>query len=120
MKQIKSILTICALFVGGFLSTIYSQNVWSLERCILYALDNNIQIKQQELNTRYQKNALTRSIIDVLPSINGDFGIGSSSGRALDQTTYQFSENQTIVSSNMSATTSLVVFNGFQKNQYHS
>jgi len=33
-----------------------AQNTWSLQECIDYALENNIQIKQQGLNTQYNEN----------------------------------------------------------------
>lgn len=115
MGQIKSIIIICALFTAGFFSEIYSQQKWSLERCIMYALDNNIVIKQQGLNTQISENTLLQSKLNLLPSVNGDMSLGSSSGRALDQTTYQFTENQNVVSSNLSATASVNLFSGFRQ-----
>jgi outer membrane protein len=115
MKQNKAIIIIFTFIGLNFFSAIYAQQKWSLERCIIYALENNIHIKQQELNTKYRNNALTQSQLNLLPSVNSDFSIGSTSGRALDQTTYQFSDNQTITSSSLSATASLTLFNGFQK-----
>jgi outer membrane protein len=53
---------------------------WSLEDCILYALKNNIQLKQQEITTEYKNSALELSKLSVLPSLNGyasqDFNYG--------------------------------------------
>ena len=40
------ILAITALMVS---TTLFSQEKWSLERCIAYAKENNLQIKQQKL-----------------------------------------------------------------------
>jgi len=90
------------------------QKPWSLEDCIRYALDNNIQIKQQDLQTRYQKNALDLAKFKLLPAINGTASHSYSFGRALDQTTYEYTENETIMSDNFYIGSTLTLFNGFQ------
>lgn len=115
MKQSKIILAVAFILMGNFFCTIYSQEQWTLEKCINYALENNIQVKQQELDTKYRQNLLLQSKLDLLPSVNGNFDNSYTAGRALDQTTYQFSDNQTIFTSNLSANASLTVYNGFQK-----
>jgi len=56
MKKILILIFICLLSSGGL---IFSQNkVWSLEECIKYAIENNIQIKQQGIQNQVQKNSL--------------------------------------------------------------
>ena len=117
MKQNKVIRFFITIIFVCFFYISYSQDKWSIERCILYALENNIQVRQQELDTRIKENALLQSKLDLLPSLNGSYGQSYSSGRALDQTTYEFQENQTIVSGNLSANASLSLFNGLQKIQ---
>jgi outer membrane protein len=103
----------------------FSQDNWSLEKCITHALENNITIKQQELYTRnYEVNRM-QSILNLLPSLNASGGYSTSSGRVADQTTYQFTNNQTVNSISASLNLNLTVFNGFQKintinqNQYN-
>lgn len=93
-----------------------SQQAWTLEQCITHAYENNIQIKMKELNVELNQNNYRQSLIGTLPSIYGNATYGISQGRALDQTTYQFTNNQTISSSNFSIGASLVLFNGFQRN----
>jgi outer membrane protein len=117
MKQNKVIRCFLTIIFTCFLFTVYSQDKWSLGKCINYALENNIQVKQQELDTRMRGNMLLQSKLDLLPSLNGSYGQSYSSGRALDQTTYEFQENQTIVSGNLNANASLSLFNGLQKVQ---
>ncbi len=125
IKQSNKKKVIAIGIISIFLCTTYAQEKWTLEKCIQYALDKNIQIKQQELDTRLQKNALLQSKIGLLPSLNGSMNNSYTAGRALDQTTYQFRDNQTILTSNISATASATVFSGFQnmntikKNQYN-
>jgi len=93
----------------------YPQEPWSLEKCVRYALENNIQIKQQQLNSEYAGNNLLQSKMSLLPTINASAAQSKSFGRALDQTTYTFTQNQTITSLSSSVNANLVVFNGLQK-----
>ena len=100
------------------------QKEWSLEDCIRYAIENNIQIKQQVIQTEYQKNALELAKLKLLPTVNGSATHNYSFGRALDETTYQFSNNKTVQSNNFYVGGSLNLFNGLQnyntiqKNKY--
>lgn len=91
----------------------FSQEKWSLEKCIDYALKNNIQIKQQELNTGYSKNNLTQSKLSLLPNVNGQGSQSYSWGRTVDRFTNSFSEEQTM-SLNFGLSSSVTLFNGFQ------
>jgi outer membrane protein len=111
----KKILILLSALILLFAGTGYSQQkVWSLEECIKYAIDNNIQIKQQVLQTRYQENTLAQSKLNLLPTINGQATHNYSFGRALDETTYEFTENQNIQSNSFYAGGSLNLFNGLQ------
>ena len=100
------------------------QKEWSLEDCIRYAIENNIQIKQQIIQTEYQKNAFELAKLKLLPTLNGSASHNYSFGRALDETTYQFSNNKTVQSNNFYLEGSLNLFNGLQnyntiqKNKY--
>jgi outer membrane protein len=105
-------------------SSLFSQQkVWSLEDCIIYAVDNNIQIKQQVIQTEFQKNSLDLSKLKLLPSVNGTASQNYSFGRSLDQTTYTYKQ-QNIQSNNFYVGGSLNLFNGLQnynaikKNEY--
>ncbi len=95
--------------------SIFSQELWSLEDCINLAIEHNIQVKQEELNTRVNEQSLLRSKLDALPSLNAGASHGFSFGRALDETTYEFTQDQEVQSSNFSLSSNLTLFNGFQK-----
>ncbi|MCB8994712.1 MAG: TolC family protein [Bacteroidales bacterium] len=105
------------LIVPGLLfpTLSYSQEPWSLEQCVNYALQHNIQIKQQTLNTEYNSNVLEQSKAELYPNLNASASYGASFGRALDQTTYQFTQNQTVQSVNMNLSSSVTLFSGLQK-----
>lgn len=60
-----------------------AQQTWSLQKCIEYATENNIQFKQQALNSEYAKNQVSQAKSDRLPNLNGGFSNGYSFGRSL-------------------------------------
>ena len=70
---------IAALFL--FSSVANAQKVWSLEDCINYALDNNIQVKQSELATESYDISLLESKLSIVPSLNASTSYGWSEGR---------------------------------------
>jgi outer membrane protein len=114
----KSKVNIILLFLlsGLFLPAhSFSQESWNLEKCITYALQHNIQIKQKTLSTEYNTNVLQQSKLELYPNLNASASYGSSFGRALDQTTYQFTQNQTVQSVNMNLSSSVTLFSGLQK-----
>ena len=88
--------------------------VWTLEECIKHAIDNNIQIKQQEIQTKVQENSLDLSKFKLLPTLNGSATHNYSFGRALDETTYQYTSEQTVQSNNFYIGGSLNLFSGLQ------
>lgn len=122
MKKISVFIIAGLIFSQGYILS--QQRSWSLEECIKYAIDNNIQIKQQVLQTRYQQNALDLAKLKLLPTLNGQATHNYSFGRALDETTYQFTEQENVQSNNFYLGGSLNLFNGLQnlnsikKNRY--
>ena len=90
------------------------QKKWSLEECISYAIKNNIQVKQQELNAEFNQNTLFQSRINALPTLNGAASHSYSFGRALDESTYEFTKDTTIQSNNFYLSSSITLFNGLQ------
>jgi outer membrane protein len=122
MKKILIIIFTGLLSSQGLIFS--QQKEWSLEDCIRYAIENNIQIKQQIIQAQYQETALELSKMKLLPTINGSASHNYSFGRALDQTTYLFSNNKTVQSNNFYVGGNLNIFNGLQnyntiqKNKY--
>lgn len=90
------------------------QKVWTLDECVYYAIDNNIQIKQQVVQTKYQKNSLELSKYRLLPTVSGSASQNYSWGRSLDQTTYRYTEDQRVLSNNFYIGGSMNIFNGLQ------
>ncbi len=120
----RKLITFIILFVTSPLLLLSQQKVWTLEECIGHALKNNIQIKQQEIATKYQASALELSKLSLLPTLNGSASHNYAFGRALDETTYEFTDNQTVQSNNFNAGTNVTLFRGLvnyntiRRNQY--
>ncbi len=108
----KSNLLVFLMF-GMALQT-FGQREWSLEDCVNYAMENNIQIKQTMLNTEYNENLLKQSQLGQIPSLNGNANYTYSWGRALDQTTYQYTDDQQIHSISMGLSSYANLFNGLR------
>ncbi len=120
----KKLLIFVSLIIAATTVPLFSQQkAWTLEECIRYAIENNIQIKQQVIQTEVRQNSLELAKLKLLPTINGSASNDFSFGRALDQNTYQF-YNQTLMSDYFYLGGSTPVFNGMQnynsiqKNKY--
>ena len=101
------------LFVTIANITAKSQDKWSLEQCVKYAIDNNIVVKQQTLNVNYKQNQYKQSKFDLIPNLNGSLGHSFSFGRSLTQyNTYTDKNSQ---NTDLSLNTSVTVFNGMSK-----
>ncbi len=94
-------------------SSLFSQG-WDLEKCINYALEHNIQVKQQELNSKVTENVSKQTKLSVLPNLNANLNRGYSFGRSVDPFTNEFTTTNA-VSDNYGISSSVTLFNGFQK-----
>ncbi len=116
--KIKKLYIIFVLFLLGSIS-IFAQDAakilppMTLEACIDYALKNNVQIKQSELNTELSKITLTQSQADLLPSLNGNVSHSYNYGRTIDRFTNEFA-TQGVLSQNLSLSSDITIFNGLQ------
>ncbi len=87
------------------------QETWSLQQCIDYAIENNIQIKQQELNTGYNEILVSQAQSDRLPNLNGSLSNNYNFGRSLTyDNTYQ---NVNSMQVNGYLATDVTLWNGF-------
>lgn len=111
--MIRKLLISILIFPIATISTL-AQQAWSLEDCIAYAMENNITIKQYVLGTEYNENTLKQSRLGQIPSLNANANYSFSWGRALDQTTYQFTDDQQINSISMGFSSRVNLFSGLQ------
>ena len=103
--------TVCCLFCIGA----YSQDVkkWTLEECINYAIEHNIDIRQRELNKQNAAIDVNTAKMSRLPDLNAGISQKWSFGRS-NNTPSGIYENQTISNTNLSASSSMPLFTGFK------
>jgi len=103
-------------FLTLFTSVIFAQEtkLWSLEECVNYALDNNINIKKQDLGINYQEEILLQSKLGMLPNVNAFASHGYNWGQRVDPFTNEFATDR-VRSNNMYLSGDLNLFSGFQQ-----
>ena len=85
---------------------------WTLRECCDYAVEHNIQIKQQDNKRRQQEIELSTARNARLPDLNGSLGQNFSFGRGLTaENTYS---NTNTSSTSFQLGTSVPLFTGFQ------
>lgn len=89
-----------------------AQRLWTLDECIAYALEHNIEIKQQVLSVETKRVAYSESKWAYAPSVSASISHNLSTGRVLDPTTYEFVENQTVQGNNTSVSMGITLFGG--------
>ena len=104
---------ICSTFLALTLLVISTngQEVWGLEKCVNYALDNNIQIKQSKLSEDQAHLNLMQSKKDRLPNLSGSASFQLSWGRNIDPITNVF-QSQTLGFNSYSVNGGALIYNG--------
>ena len=88
MKKIFSIISVFLFATSQMMAQEAKQ--WTLQECIQYALDHNIQVKQQQNTTRQQKIQLDDNKGNHLPTVDASIDQNFSFGRGLTaQNTYE-------------------------------
>jgi len=105
---------IVLFFCLGLISSLKAQEVWTLEKCVEYALTNNIQVKQQLLMVKNEQALLQQDELSLLPSVNGGASHGYNFGQTVDRYTNQFATSR-VQSDNFYLGSSVTLFGGLQK-----
>lgn len=88
---------------------------WSLEDCIIYALENNITVKDAVLNTSISEVDYNQSKSSRLPNVFGSATQLLSSGNTIDPITSEYITDQ-IHSGNVGINSTMTLFQGNQIN----
>ncbi|MCX6284891.1 MAG: TolC family protein [Bacteroidetes bacterium] len=109
---ISGLVILAALLLTTFEAR--SQKIWTLEDCINYALENNLDIQKQIQSVESNKANLTQSAVSMLPNLNANGSNYWNFGQTIDQYTNTFATT-TVRSNNFYLSSSMVLFNGLQK-----
>tara|TARA_R110000737_G_scaffold233078_3_gene246397 strand:- start:1694 stop:3040 length:1347 start_codon:yes stop_codon:yes gene_type:complete len=105
---------IATLLICSIWGSIIAQQTWTLDECVTYALEHNLQLNDFEYTNQGNRETYRQSVRNLLPSVNASSSYLISYGRAEDPNTGTF-VNQDFYSNNYSLESSIDLFQGFQK-----
>jgi outer membrane protein TolC len=112
MKKSIQILLVATSFILS--KSIFSQESWTLDDCVAYALAHNLKLNDFEYNIESNRETYRQSFRDLLPSIRAVSDYSIRFGRSVDPNDNSIS-NTDFFSNNYSLEASLDLFRGFQK-----
>jgi outer membrane protein len=93
-------------------SFLKAQDNWDLQRCVMYAMANNISVKQADVQARITALQVKLSEAGRYPNLGFSTNAGYNFGRSVNPVTNSF-ENQSIFFSNFQLQSSVNLFNWF-------
>lgn len=111
MRRILLILVFIPILTVGLKAQ--EQEIWTIDECIAYALENNIELKRQELNTALKNKDLVQSKLNALPNLNGQINHDLGAGRVLDRGTYEW-VNTDVSQGDLGLVSNVTLFKGLQ------
>jgi outer membrane protein len=103
-----------SLIIFLIVSSVSAQEKWSLLKCVQYAIENNVSVKQADLQTRFSELDLKQSKSALYPTLNFQQSTGYRFGRSENPTTGVLEDNN-FLSANFSLQSGVTLFNWFVK-----
>jgi outer membrane protein TolC len=94
--------------------TLKAQDKWTLDECVAYALEHNLQLNDFNFTEQSGRETYRQSVRNLLPVLNANSNYNVNSGRAEDPNTGTFVV-QDFFSNNYSLQSNIDLFQGFQK-----
>lgn len=107
----KIVLTIFALFLTVQLFS--QQKKWTLEEAVAYAIENNISIKQSELDLKLADIQKSDAFYNLFPSLNANATFTSNTGNNINPAT-NVSESFTFLSFSTGIQSNVTLFDGLR------
>ena len=108
----KSISSFIILFFLTF--TFQAQEKkWTLKECVEHALENNISIRQSQLDVDAAELDKMDAIGNLIPTVNGSASYSTNTGANINPVTNQF-ENETFSSMTGGISSNLTLFDGLK------
>lgn len=106
----KQSIFIAILFFGVF---VQAQKKWTLQECVEYAIENNISIKQSELDVDVVEAERLSALGNFLPSFSASTNVQENTGLSFNPTTNR-PETTTFLSSTGSINVGYTLFDGLR------
>lgn len=107
MKKLILVILILSIF-----HTSFSQETWDLLKCVNYALEHNISVRQADVQARLSALELKQSKAMIIPTLSANTQGGYNFGRSINPTTNQFTTN-TVLFQSYNIQSGVTLFNFF-------
>src|SRR5664279_1690299 len=108
-RKLKLLICFCFLAIAT-----RAQEKWSLQKCVQYALDSNISIKQNEIQAQLAVITTKESKLSQIPSANLSNSEGYRFGKSQNPST-GILENQNFFQVGLQLQSNVQIFNWFSK-----
>ena len=108
--KLRIITALCLLSLGMLSGQVKK---WTLEECVIYAVENNLSVQQAELDLRNAALDKSEAISALLPNVNAQLQFGGNTGLTFDPVTNQ-PTNQTIQTATGNTTAAVNLFDGLR------
>ncbi len=112
-SNMKKIAVLVILLVFGYSGQAQDNKEWTLTECVEYALENNISIKQSQLDVEVTDTEKLQAIGNFVPTLNGNASYSTNTGANINPVTNAF-ENETFSSFTTGFNSSLTLFDGLR------
>lgn len=90
----------------------WSQETWDLQKCVSYALEHNISVRQADVQARLSALQLKQSKAARIPTLGFGVNAQGSSGRSVNQSTYTYTTSN-VFYNNYGLQSNVTLFNFF-------
>lgn len=99
------------LFVFATATSSFGQDVWSMEDCMRYAVENASDAQKNRVQQKIQSDLVVTSTAQFFPSISASVGTSTSFGRSIDPATNTY-VNNTNFNNNYGVSGNLTILDG--------
>lgn len=93
---------------------LFAQTSWTLDDCIRFGVEQNLTLKNKQLDTRIAREDYIGSIGSFLPEVSTSANLGKRFGRSVDPKTNLYT-NVSFVESTMGLNVAVPLFDGFTR-----
>jgi outer membrane protein len=114
MKRLSTMIVLTGFLIKACgIVELSAQNAWTLEECINYALENNINIKRQKIAAEQAENDHQQSKWAMAPALSARGYHSFNFGKTINPDTYEY-VNQQFQTQSLQANADITLFDGLE------
>ncbi len=113
--MVRNIIVFVFIFLWFGNQPAFSQEFWSLDKCIEFAMKHNLAIESNEITSQKYKESLNQAKRERLPYLNAGTSYGVNFGKSVDPNDNTYTNNS-YASNSYSLNAGITLFDGFVKN----